>query len=420
MKELLKNRGYKTILQVSILNGIGNSLYNIVFVIYASTLPFRELAVTLASLATFIPSLLDIIISYFSDQTKHKTRNLIIARLLQGLLFILLAVVIKAPGSLTVFLGLLLINVVSDCLGTYGGGLVLPFIKRLVPAEAMEGAMGLQTSSNTLVQLVFQGVGAWLIVVFHYDFSLFGFVNAATFFLAAALFYRQRQLFQGIQPQAVTTDTPLPKQNMRESIFETVKMMAANRFLKYVILFALMVNTIGGALGGLTNLTLLDRQELWFGNYGNSVAAVNILISAGIITGSIMANDRFKNTPMLKLIALTMAGIGLLALNFIWIGNKWLMAAGLLALGYMMGKINPRLSAFMLREIPEERLAVTSGVLSTMIMLGGPVGQVVLLGLANWRTPESSWLVALLAAIIIGGLAVRANQRVREPASSSQ
>lgn len=414
MKELLKNRGYKTILQASLLNGMGNSLYNIVFVIYASTLPFRELAVTLASLATLIPSLLDIIISYFADQTRHKTRNLIVARILQGLLFVLLAVVIKAPGSLPLFLGLLAINIFSDCLGTYGGGLVLPFVKRLVPATALEGAMGLQTSSNTLVQLVFQGVGAWLIVLLHHDFSLFGLMNAGAFFAAALLLYHHRHLFMAIEPQADTTSVR-PPQEMRKSIITTIKMLAANQFLKYMILFALMVNTIGGALGGLTNLTLLDRQELWFGNYGNSVAAVNILISLGIIAGAVLVNDLFKKTATLTLVSLTMAGIGLLAFNFVFVGNKWLMAFGLAALGYMMGKINPRLSAFMLREIPEDRLAVTSGVLSTMVMLGGPLGQVVLLGVANWQTPESSWLVTLGIAIIVALLAWWSSQRVVEP-----
>ncbi|MEG2254394.1 MAG: MFS transporter, partial [Vagococcus sp.] len=45
----LKNKGYRTLTNASLLNGIGNSLYNIVFIVYASTLSFNTLAVSLAS-----------------------------------------------------------------------------------------------------------------------------------------------------------------------------------------------------------------------------------------------------------------------------------------------------------------------------------------------------------------------------------
>lgn len=411
MKEYLKNSGYRTIVNASLLNGIGNSLFNIVFVIYASTLPFKELAVTLASMAVFVPSLLDIFISWFSDQTKRKTQHVLGARIGQFLLFVLLAILITRPASVGLFLLLLLINIVSDCLGIYGGGLLLPVLKRIVPSAELENAMGFQTSTNTLAQLVFQGLGAWLIVLLHHNFSLFGVLNALTFLLAAAILFSNRTTLIQAEPQKPKT----AKEPFLTSIKTTFQLLFQNRFLRTIMIFALLVNSLSASMDGLINLTLLNNQHLWFVNYGNTVAMVGIALSIGIIIGSLLANDWFKNSDMLTLIVLIMFLIALMGLNFWLLQNRWLMIGGMFACGYLMGKINPRLSAFMIREIDEERLAVTSGIFSTIIMLGGPLAQVFFLGIANLATPILSWQIYLVATVLIGLGALVYKGKVSEP-----
>ena len=67
MHDYLHNRGYRALITASVLSGIGDSLYNIVFIIYASTTPFKTLAVSLASMATFLPNLLSMVTGYWAD-----------------------------------------------------------------------------------------------------------------------------------------------------------------------------------------------------------------------------------------------------------------------------------------------------------------------------------------------------------------
>lgn len=156
MKEYRYNTGFRALTNAALLDGMGNALYNIVFIVYASTLSFRVLAVSLASVATFIPSLLQAYTGFLADQTQNKTRWLLWSRLLQGGLFVLLAICIALPESIPLFLGLLLINIGSDCLGQYGSGLQLPFVSRMVTTEHLEGAIGFQTASGTFFQIIFQ------------------------------------------------------------------------------------------------------------------------------------------------------------------------------------------------------------------------------------------------------------------------
>ncbi|MGC6769747.1 MFS transporter [Enterococcus sp. LJL51] len=414
MNEYRKNKGYRALINAALLNGIGNSLFNIVFIIYASTTPFKGMAVSLASMALLIPSLLNIITGYLADQTRHKTRWMIISRIGQFLLFILLTIAIRLPSSVPLFLLLLFINIVSDCLGAYGGGLQLPLLRRLIPEELLEEALGFQTATQTLVQIIFQGVGAWVIILLRYDFSAFGLINAGTFLLAGAAIFQQRKLLRAAEPNHHSIKTQA-KSGFKSNLLETLQLLYTNRFLKIIALFALAVNTLGTCIDGLMNVSLLTIEPMWLGNYGNTLAVIGITLSAGIIIGSLFTNDFLKSVSTLPLISATMVVLGVLALNFLIFKHSLLMIVCLFIVGYLTGKMNPRVSAYMMRQIDEKQLAVTSGIFNTLVLLGGPVGQAVFLGIANTLTPVFSWQIYLVATLLISIFALIYSRRVAEP-----
>lgn len=127
MNTYFSNKGYRTLTNASLLNAIGNSLYNIVFIVYASTLPFNTLAVSLASVAIFIPSFFQPFVGHLADATKNKLKWNILSRFIQFLLFILLAWLILLEPNFLLFMILLLINVVADCFGFFSSAVQLPF-----------------------------------------------------------------------------------------------------------------------------------------------------------------------------------------------------------------------------------------------------------------------------------------------------
>ena len=128
MKEYLKNKAYRDLINAAVLNGIGNSLFNIVFVIYASQITPQKLAVSIASITMFIPSLLQIVMGYAADQTKAKVKLLLWTRLVQAILFVGLAGLVLLPNTFGLFLVLLVINVAADWLGCYAGVVELPLL----------------------------------------------------------------------------------------------------------------------------------------------------------------------------------------------------------------------------------------------------------------------------------------------------
>ena len=389
MHEYLTNRGYRAILNASLLSGIGDSLYNIVFIIYAATMPFKSLAVTLAAMATSVPTMLSLLTGSLADRTHAKTRHMVATRLGQMLLFLSLAVMILLPASFPLFLSLLLINIVSDSLGQYGNGLTLPLLHRLIPAKELNTALSLQSATSSTVQLVFQGLGASLIVLLNHNYALFGLLNALTFLLAAVtLVFRKKQLKQAEPP--VTTGKSQP---VIGNIRAVLKFLAGNQFLFAVILFAMLVNTLGSSVDGLMNITLVQEPDLWLRDFGTTVAIINVVFSVGLIFGALFAKDGLQRLSTFKLLSLLMAAIVGLSSSFFLLHSIMAALGFSFVTAYLMGKINPRLATVMMRQVPEQQMGTTAGVVNLAALIGMPVGQVIFFTIANLASAHVSWIV---------------------------
>lgn len=389
MHEYLTNRGYRAILNASLLSGIGDSLYNIVFIIYAATMPFKSLAVTLAAMATSVPTMLSLLTGSLADRTHAKTRHMVATRLGQMLLFLSLAVMILLPASFPLFLSLLLINIVSDSLGQYGNGLTLPLLHRLIPAKELNTALSFQSATSSTVQLVFQGLGASLIVLLNHNYALFGLLNALTFLLAAAtLVFRKKQLKQAEPP--VTTGKSQP---VIGNIRAVLKFLTGNQFLFAVILFAMLVNTLGSSVDGLMNITLVQEPDLWLRDFGTTVAIINVVFSVGLIFGALFAKDGLQRLSTFKLLSLLMAAIVGLSSSFFLLHSIVAALGFSFMTAYLMGKINPRLATVMMRQVPEQQMGTTAGVVNLAALIGMPVGQVIFFTIANLASAHVSWIV---------------------------
>ncbi|WP_195340994.1 MFS transporter [Lacticaseibacillus paracasei] len=389
MHEYLTNRGYRAILNASLLSGIGDSLYNIVFIIYAATMPFKSLAVTLAAMATSVPTMLSLLTGSLADRTHAKTRHIVATRLGQMLLFLSLAVMILLPASFPLFLSLLLINIVSDSLGQYGNGLTLPLLHRLIPAKELNTALSFQSATSSTVQLVFQELGASLIVLLNHNYALFGLLNALTFLLAAVtLVFRKKQLKQAEPP--VTTGKSQP---VIGNIRAVLKFLAGNQFLFAVILFAMLVNTLGSSVDGLMNITLVQEPDLWLRDFGTTVAIINVVFFVGLIFGALFAKDGLQRLSTFKLLSLLMAAIVGLSSSFFLLHSSVAALGFSFVTAYLMGKINPRLATVMMRQVPEQQMGTTAGVVNLAALIGMPVGQVIFFTIANLASAHVSWIV---------------------------
>ena len=414
MNTYFSNKGYRTLTNASLLNAIGNSLYNIVFIVYASTLPFNTLAVSLASVAIFIPSFFQPFVGHLADKTKNKLKWNILSRLIQFALFMTLAGLILLKPSFLLFMILLLINVVGDCFGFFSSAVQLPFIKHLVPEENLRDAMSFQTALQTLIQLIFQGAGAFFIVQLNYNFSLFAVINAITFLIAALIILSHYHYLNAFDFELSKREVAT-KNTFKHDFKETLHLFLQNPFLKMIIFFAILINLLGSSSDGLLNVSLLHRQLLWFNNLPNTLALVGISSSVGMLLGSLLSKDFFQKVSSLMIISLILLNTTLLPVTILLIESKMLLIILLFTLGYLLGKINPRISAYIISEVPEEKLGLTSGIFSILVMAGTPVGQLIFLGSANAFSDTLSWVIFGSLSLIFLFIAIFYGKKVEDP-----
>lgn len=93
MNIFLNNKLYRWFLTSSAFGYAGRTLFDIAFIIYATSLPNPELAISIVSIATTLPYIISFIQGYFSDRTKRKYDILVSTRFYQFLLFILFSIV---------------------------------------------------------------------------------------------------------------------------------------------------------------------------------------------------------------------------------------------------------------------------------------------------------------------------------------
>jgi MFS family permease len=187
-----------------------------------------------------------------------------------------------------------------------------------------------------------------------------------------------------------------------------------------IIIFAVLINLLGSSSDGLLNVSLIHRNILWFNNLPNTLAIVSISSSIGILLGSLFTKDFFKDVSSLLIISLILLNTALLPITIILLPSKILLVTLLFTLGYLLGKINPRISAYIISEVPEEKLGLTSGIFSILVMAGTPIGQLIFLGSANVFSDTLSWILFGTLSVIFLLISSFYGKKVVDPITVKQ
>ena len=382
MQELLKNKPFVTMVLASLLNTVGGELFNIVFIVYAQTMPFAGLAVSIASMAWVAPALTAILTGYLADRTVHKTRMQVLIKLIQVCIYLVIAIMIGRSKSLPVFVLLVAMDMVSSMLEGYAGSLWMPVLKHLVLPSQLHQATSITSATSSVAAVISAGGGAVLIALLGNRFAVFALINALTFLLAGILVAVGYQKFTWAEVSV--NGSPVGKHvGLASSLHVILGEFRHSAFLVLMVGFGCMVNLLGTALQPLLNLGLISMPEVWWGSYGTTIAAVNGISSLGLILGALLAADPLRRLPMAHLLTGVMAAAAVVGVNLVWLRIPALLFLPLLVMNYLLGKVNPRFMTMLISTVAEDHLATTMGVVQTVMMIGAPLGQMVFLTLGN-------------------------------------
>ena len=401
MNIFLKNKLYRLFTISSAFGNAGRTLFDIAFIIYATSLPNPELAVSIVSIATTLPYIISFILGYFADQTKDKYNRILSTRFYQFLLFSLFALVSIYGVQWWIFIVLVFVNVVADILGGYNGYLSMSINTRLVHKEQLSEALAFISSINNTISLAGKAVGVFVLGLLSYNYSYFGMLNATLFLIAFLILAKYKNAMKAeIGSFKVDNKEKVSTKRFLKDTIENFKILREiKKIYNFVILF-LGMNFYSSAMFALLLVILVKNESLLFGNVAYTITLLEIVevvstIAGGVYQISFYKNMNLRNNAILEIILFIMY-VG----NLLLLQNKFILVILTIVIGYFAGISNPKLDALILQSVPEEKQTSIYSIFSTIITISVPIGTTVILFFAN-AISSSFALYSLLLLLII-------------------
>lgn len=398
MKLALKNKLFAFISLSRIFNTLGASIYNIVFVVLASSMPQPKFAVGIANFIVLVPTFFTIFVGMKADKTVNKARWLIHLGYLQAFLFILVAFLTKSTSYLA-FATVCFLNIFSDIMSDYRSGLQMPILQKNIAEKDLMEAYSFTQLLSYLGSFAGQALGVWLLNISQQNFAVVALINALCFLLSSSTLYLVRKKLTHDAVIINTEKTPFKTQ--MKSLYTNVQMIfeheKVGNFI-LVLLQVLLLNALGGSIMALYNLYLLDHP-FWGLDLSQSILVIQSCLVIGIIAASAFPNDYFAKLPLTKLMAWGSLFIFILGLCNLLHAPTLLGIIALSFLMYITGKVNPKLNSMLLSKLPADVLAQTSNFLTMIFTFSIPLGSMIFTSLALWNM-EIAWMVFS----IIGGI----------------
>ena len=401
MNIFLKNKLYRLFTISLAFGNAGRTLFDIAFIIYATSLPNPELAVSIVSIATTLPYVISFILGYFADQTKDKYNIILSTRFYQFLLFSLFALVCIYGVQWWIFIVLVFVNVVADILGGYNSYLSMSINTRLVRKEQLSEALAFISSINNTISLGGKAAGVFILGLLSYNYSYFGMLNAVLFLIAFLILAKYKNAMKAEigSFKVKNTDKVSIKRFLKDTIENFKILREIKKIYNFVILF-LGMNFYSSAMFALLLVILVKNDSLLFGNVAYTITLLEIVevlstIAGGVYQISFYKNMSLKNNAILEIILFIMY-VG----NLLLLQNKFILVILTVIIGYFAGISNPKLDALILQSVPEEKQTSIYSIFSTVITISVPIGTTVILFFAN-AIGASFALYSLLILLIL-------------------
>ena len=372
MRKLLKNRLFMIGFASDMLSNFGDVMYYLALMAYVLQLPDPKLAIALVSVSETLPILTGFVMGYWADRTPDKVKTILQTLLFRVFLYVLVGFVMGFEPGLWVVLVASVINFLSDISGQYENGLFTPLSLRIVSDEDRSDSFAFRQAVASILNIGFQSVGAVLVSLMTYQ--ALAFVNAATFALSALILFTIRSslekllLDRPIQQVEESGNQTLFKDlwsSMRGAIRECMRIPEIRKSLVILPL----LNGIFSVVSTLIAVIISQDQDFVVINPVTTLALLTTCELVGAIIGSVLAMNVLKGLDIVTALRLATIFVPIFFV-LLYIHHIYGILLVIFLTMILAGAINPKLNALILNRLPEEKMAMIVGGISTYFQLG--------------------------------------------------
>ncbi|HEL2558577.1 TPA: MFS transporter [Streptococcus suis] len=402
MKRLIHNKLFLSSFVADLISNFGDTLYYLALMNYVLLLPDTKFALAMITASETLPILAGLFIGIWADKTKNKLDTILATLVVRVGLYAFVGFLMGSAPALWVVEVVCVINFLSDLAGQYENGLYMPVSLRVVAAEDRETAMAFKMTVKSLLQIAFQASGAILIGFMSYQ--NLAFFNAGTFLVSLAIMVGLRPAFAKLlkenpiqEAEQAETEAGIIK-GMRNSLKESYQAVQNIPVLKASIVTIASLNAIFTALSPLVILNMKEFSDFVIVNAGTTVALISIFFSVGSILGSSIGMALFKNVSLINLLKFSTL-MPVLIFSGFFLHNIYVVLAVIFVTAVTLGIFNPKMSALVMNELPEDKLATVGGGIDTFCQIGMVVGQALVALMVTILSVTSISLIFLLLSV---------------------
>ncbi|RRN51057.1 MFS transporter [Streptococcus suis] len=402
MKKIICNKIFLFSYLADVISNFGDTLYYLALMNYVLFLPDTKFALAMITVSETLPILSELFMGIWADRTKNKLDTILATLVLRFVLYALVGLLMGFTPALWIVAVVCVVNFLSDLAGQYENGLYMPLSLRVVEAEDRETAMAFKNIMGGILMIVFRSSGAILIGFMSYQ--NLAFFNAGTFLVSLAIMVTLRPAFAKLlkenpiqEVEQTETEAGLIK-GIGQSLKESYQAIQKIPLLKASILTIVGINTVFSAISPLVILAMKEFSDFVIVNAGTTVALISILFSVGSILGSSLGMALFKNVSLVNLLKFSTLMPVLLFSGF-FLHNIYVVLAVIFVTAVTLGIFNPKMSALVMNELPEDKLATVGGGIDAFCQIGMVAGQALVALMVTVLSATSISLIFLLLSV---------------------
>ena len=413
MNVFLKNKNYRIFSIASFLSSAGDILFYLAFMTYASKLQNYSLALSLIAISESIPRLFYIVGGYAADRTKNKYRNIVLAAIIRFVLYgtagFLLISNLSQWNLVIIIAG---INLISDIIGTYSGGLVSPLIVNLVGSDEFAEAEGFTNGLGEIINVSAQFIGSGLLLFLSY--SDLAFINAITFLVAGLLFahvgFKQKadKKIQSHQEENINS------QNFIATMKSSYQQAKKEHGLLTIIFVMAALNGSLGSMNALVSIVMVaNRSTMIISNYSFTLAVIGIVASCGTALGSIFGPQLTKKISIFSVTNFSIA-VDICAIVAVLIANIYLILPLFFLITVTASTASLKLTQWLVTSVDQTILSSTIGLLNTIVMIAVPVMTTIFSTISGITNVKYALIMLLVVEVIELIVAIRLSIKTKE------
>ncbi|MBS8085332.1 MFS transporter [Streptococcus suis] len=409
MKKLIHNKLFLSSFVADLISNFGDTLYYLALMNYVLLLSDTKFALAMITASETLPILAGLFIGIWADKTKNKLDTILATLVARVGLYALVGLLMGFTPALWIVAVVCVINFLSDLSGQYENGLYMPLSLRVLEAEDRETAMAFKNTVGGILMIVFRSSGAILIGFMSYQ--NLAFFNAGTFLVSLAIMAGLRPAFAKLlkenpiqEVEQTETEAGLIK-GIGQSLKESYQAIQNIPVLKASILTIAGINTVFSAVSPLVILAMKEFSDFVIVNAGTTVALISIFFSVGSILGSSIGMALFKNVSLINLLKFSTL-MPVLIFSGFFLHNIYVVLTVIFVTAMTLGVFNPKMSALVMNELPEDKLATVGGGIDAFCQIGMVAGQALVALMVTVLSATSISLIFLLLSVGLVGYTI--------------